>query len=101
MSLDVTGIEEQTGVAIRSSLRVFPNPASGRTTVSYCLPRSGPASCIVYDAAGNLVSRLATGNQAAGEHQLTWNTADVKPGIYYCKLVTGNSTSVARLARVR
>jgi hypothetical protein len=58
-------------------------------------------SCIVYDAAGNRVSSLAAGAQAAGEHQLTWNAAGVKPGIYFCKLVAGGSTYTARLARVR
>ena len=58
-------------------------------------------SCVIYDAAGNLVSRLAAGTQAAGEHSLTWNAAGVKPGIYFCKLVAGGSTYTARLAIVR
>jgi len=80
---------------------VFPNPVSAQATISYCLPQSAVVSCIVYDAAGNLVVRMASGTQAAGEHQLMWNAAGVKPGIYFCKLVTGNITSTARLARVR
>jgi flagellar hook assembly protein FlgD len=58
-------------------------------------------SCVVYNAAGNLVSRLACGTQAAGEHQLTWNAAGVKPGVYFCKLVADGTTYTARLARVR
>jgi hypothetical protein len=58
-------------------------------------------SCIVYDAAGNAVSRLEAGTQAAGEHRLTWDATGVKPGVYFCKFVAGNSTSTARLARVR
>ena len=58
-------------------------------------------SCIVYDAAGNVVSRLAVGTQAAGEHQLMWNAAGVKPGIYFCKLIAGGGACTARLARVQ
>lgn len=80
---------------------MFPNPVVEQAAISYDLPRSTAVSCVVYDAAGNLVVRLAAGTQTAGRHSLTWNAAGVKPGIYFCKLVAGNSTSAARLARVR
>lgn len=82
-------------------MRVSPNPVGAQAAISYHLSRAASVSCIVYDAAGNVVSRLATGSQAAGEHILTWNAAGVKPGIYFCKLVAGGSTYTARLARVR
>ena len=80
---------------------MFPNPVVERAAISYDLPQSAAVSCLVYDAAGNLVVRLAAGNQTAGRHSLTWNAAGVKPGIYFCKLVAGSSTSTARLAIVR
>jgi len=80
---------------------VFPNPVSAQAAIGYSLPHSGPVSCVVYDVAGNLVSRLAAGTQAAGEHQLTWNAARVKPGIYLCKLVADGTTTTVRLTRVR
>jgi len=80
---------------------VFPNPVAEQASISYVLPRSAAVSCVVYDAAGNQVSRLAAGTQAAGEHKLTWNAVGVRPGIYFCKLVTGNTASTVRLARVR
>jgi hypothetical protein len=58
-------------------------------------------SCLVYDAAGNAVARLAAGTQTAGEHRLTWDAAGVKPGIYFCKLAAVGSTATTRLTRVR
>jgi hypothetical protein len=79
---------------------VSPNPVSARAAISYSLPHSAPVSCVVYDAAGNVVSRLAAGNQAAGEHRLLWDAAGVKPGVYFCKLAAGSSSYTARLARV-
>ena len=97
----MTGVEERTDAEHVRSLRVCPNPVTASTVISYNLRQSSPVSCGVYDAAGSLVSRLAVGTQAAGEHQLTWSAAGVKPGIYFCKLVAGNSTHTARLARVR
>ena len=89
------------GFEVARSLQVSPNPVAAQAAISYNLPRSASVSCVVYDAAGNVVSRLAGGAQAAGEHSLAWNAAGVKPGIYFCKLVAGGSTYTARLARVR
>jgi len=83
------------------SLRVSPNPVGAQTAISYSLPHGASVGCVIYDAAGNLVSRLAAGTQAAGEHQLTWNAAGVRPGIYFCKLVADGTTATVRLARVR
>lgn len=101
MSLDLTGIEEQTRTAIENSLRVFPNPVAGRATFSYSLPHSAAVSCIVYDAAGNIVSRVAAGTRPAGEHRQTWDVASLEPGVYFCKLKAGSSTSTTRLTLVR
>ena len=58
-------------------------------------------SCVVYDAAGNHVSRLAAGIQAAGQHKLAWDASGMRPGVYFCKLAVGRSVSTARLAIVR
>ncbi len=101
MSLDVTGIGEQTRTAIESSLRVFPNPVAGRATVSYSLPRSAPVSCIVYDATGGVVSKLQAGTQPPGEHRLDWDATGMEPGVYFCQFAAGGSTSTTRLTLVR
>jgi hypothetical protein len=78
---------------------VHPNPVTDRTAITYQLSHSSLVSCLVYDAAGNLVARLSDGSQAAGTHSLRWNAAGMKPGIYFCKLVAGGGTSTARLVR--
>jgi hypothetical protein len=83
------------------SLRLFPNPVAAQAVISYSLRHSASVSCVVYDAAGKVVSRLAAGTQAAGEHQLTWNPVGVQPGIYFCKLVADGTSATVRLARVR
>jgi hypothetical protein len=101
MSLDVTGIEERTGTQLRHSLNAHPNPVSARTAICYSLPRSAAVSCVVYDAAGNIVSRLQAGTQPPGEHRLTWDATGMEPGVYFCKLAAGSSTSTARLTLVR
>jgi hypothetical protein len=101
MSLDVTGIEEQVSTELGRSLNAYPNPTAGRTAISYSLSHSTAVSCVVYDAAGNIVSRLQAGTQPPGEHRLTWNAAGLEPGVYFCKLNAGGSTSAVRLTLVR
>ena len=58
-------------------------------------------SCVVYNAAGNVVSRLQAGTQPPGEHRLTWDATGMEPGVYFGKLVAGSSTTTARLTLVR
>jgi len=99
--MDVTGIEVGSSLRAGRSFRAYPNPVVARAAISYSLPHSASVSCAVYDAAGSLVSRLAAGTQAAGEHKLTWNASGVRPGIYFCKLVTDGTTATTRLVRVR
>jgi len=76
-----------------------PNPFGGATTIRYALPAAGPADLAVYDLAGRLVRRLVRGEQAAGEHFVTWKGDDeagrrVAAGVYFYRLTaTGRTTT--------
>ncbi len=68
-----------------------PNPFNPRTTVSFSLDRSGPATLNVYDAKGSLVKVLVNENLPAGAHSATWNGDDqtgrpVASGVYFYRL---------------
>jgi hypothetical protein len=80
---------------------VSPSIVTGDATVSFALAQGASASCLVYDAAGNVVAQLADGMLGAGEHRLNLSGASLQPGIYFCKLQSGKSSATARLAVVR
>ncbi len=101
MALDVTGIEESHNALVLPWLRVVPNPLGSRAAISYSLRQSAAVRCAVYDAAGNVVSVLANGTQAAGEQRLQWNAAGVQPGVYLCRLQAGGATTTTRLTVAR
>jgi hypothetical protein len=68
-----------------------PNPFNPRTTVSFSLDRTGPATLNVYDAKGSLVKVLVNENLPAGAHTATWNGDDqtgrpVASGVYFYRL---------------
>ncbi len=101
MTHDVTGISDANTTGAVRSLRACPNPTTGQSAISYSLPRDASVSCAVYDAAGNVVSRLAAGTQSAGEHQLKWNAEGIKAGVYFCKLTADGRSTTARVTRAR
>jgi len=82
-------------------LRALPNPHGSHTRIMFSVERAGPVTCRVFDAAGNLVADLAAGRMGAGQHSLTWDSADAGPGTYFAELQTPASTRCVRLVKAR
>jgi hypothetical protein len=53
-----------------------PNPFNSTTRIGFDLPRAASVELVVYNSAGQLIRRLATGWQAAGRHQYSWDGKD-------------------------
>jgi len=84
-----------TTSCVRPALGVNPNPATGRTRVSFNVPQSGKVRLAVYDAAGNLVRNVERRLYSAGQHSAVWNGRDesghsVSAGSYLVRLTTEN-----------
>ncbi len=79
-------------LTLAASLGVYPNPCGGGgTRVLYSVPRAGMVDVNVYDIAGRLVRRLASGSVAGGEHPLEWdgrdeNGTNAPSGVYLVRL---------------
>lgn len=101
MSLAQAGIAEHALTEPVRWLRVRPSPVTNQATIGFELPRAISVSCVVYDATGNVVARLAEGLKAAGQHRVTWKATGANPGVYFCKLVAGGVGSTARFTVVR
>ncbi|MCK5737888.1 T9SS type A sorting domain-containing protein, partial [bacterium] len=74
---------------------IYPNPFNPITMVRYVLPKSTLVTIQIFDIAGRRVKSLASGHQAAGAHQVTWQATDdqghrVSTGIYLCRMVAGD-----------
>lgn len=88
-------LEEKKSVApvVGSALEANPNPATGRTTVSFNVPQLRKGRLAVYDAAGNLVRNVEQRLDSAGPHSAVWNGRDengrsVSAGTYLVRLTT-------------
>lgn len=72
----------------------YPNPASGRTTVSYAAPQSGHVVMELYNVVGSKVTTIIDENVNNGTHSVTFNTQTLATGVYTMVLkLNGQSVS--------
>jgi hypothetical protein len=90
----------------QAALRVFPNPTSSSTAVSFSLSNPEKISLRIYEVQGRLIRTLANENMSKGTHTLTWDARDengnaVSEGIYFLRMETvrGVNTIAISVAR--
>jgi len=79
-----------------------PNPAIGRASIGFALPRAGAVDLTVYDVTGRQVRTLASGSFGAGAHSVDWDGRDaggnaVPGGTYFYRLRTDGTSQVRRM----
>ena len=69
----------------------YPNPFNPTTTIRYYLPKAQKVTLEIFNLLGQHLKVLVDGDEAAGEHSLTWDGTDEKgvalpSGIYFYRL---------------
>ena len=72
--------------ASRLSLANYPNPFIGTTSFAYTLPYDGKVTLEINNVLGSKVKILVDEVQTAGDHTLTVNANELKPGVYTATL---------------
>ena len=102
-----TGIEEAEGVGSPAlQLSAHPNPASGKTTLSFELPQRESVRLAIYDVSGRLVAEIDAGWMSAGPNEIAWDGIDtsgngVASGIYLCRVEAGKHSAMQRVTVLR
>jgi hypothetical protein len=96
------GIDEADNADHLRFLQVFPNPAS--QTVNFPIVVTDDrkmVSLTVYDTSGTLKDTVLNKEMAEGYHKITWDVKGLDPGVYFCKMESGNISATQRFVVVR
>lgn len=74
-----------------------PNPFNPSTTIRFDLASAGEISLVVYNALGQVVSRLAGGHRPAGRYSVTWDASGSASGVYFYRLEAGSFVRTKKL----
>jgi len=67
---------------------VFPNPVHEMATLQYNIEAESPVLLSVHDSYGRLVTILVDETKKAGNYNVHWNTVNLSPGVYFCRMRT-------------
>jgi hypothetical protein len=81
-------------------LHVYPNPFTTSIQINYNLQRSSNVEFAIYNSIGEQVEVLNKNYQQQGDQQITFNTEDLKPGVYFCALKTSNGIQTTKIIKL-
>lgn len=83
------GLEDQTKQQI--DFKLFPNPMTATSTLSFEVKQSGWVSIKLFDLAGKEISTLANEFFTTGKQELTLSSSLLKPGMYFVRFESADA----------
>lgn len=80
---------------------VYPNPASGKTSIRFPADAGGEGELTLRDIAGRLVKPLIPFSVEPGQNSVEVDVSDLKTGFYICELACGSRSGTVRLLVAR
>lgn len=80
-------------------LRNFPNPFSVKTTISFNVIEKSNLSIDVYSASGEFISKLSEKEYASGNYSVKFENKNLPPGVYLCRLKTGDKIQYIKMLK--
>jgi hypothetical protein len=78
-------------------LSLFPNPTDGFTNIELVLAEKSEVSIAIYNLTGSKVAAVANATLVAGGHTFTYDTRQLKPGMYVCQIETSTGKTSRKL----
>lgn len=91
---EITTNIENNFAPVFNFCKIYPNPSSGNTTISFSLKETTHTSIKIYDLQGELINTLINEKKKKGEYKIIWNGTDkngkeVNSGLYLICLQAG------------
>jgi len=79
----------------------YPNPTAGVARIGYSLPETATVTIRLFDLLGREVAVLANGLEAAGNHEVAFDSASLPVGMYVYRLEAGGASQTRKLTVLR
>ncbi len=81
------------------NIKVWPNPFSTSTTLTYKLADPATVTIIIYNQFGEQV-RVVENERSTGKQQVVWNADSMAPGVYFCVLRTDTGIQTMKVIKL-
>ena len=81
------------------NFRFYPNPVNDQANMSFRMKEALDSQVEVVNALGQMVQRLDFGILPAGEQNLSFSTAGLKPGVYFLRLLAAGRQKTIRFVK--
>jgi hypothetical protein len=82
-----------------NGVSAHPNPFTDKLFFEYSLQSSGSVKILIYNSIGNQAGTLDEGVKSAGYHTALFDSSQLAPGIYYCKIYSTDGVSVVKVIK--
>lgn len=97
-----SSVEQVEPVKGNTGIKIFPNPATDRTTLSFRPTKSGKINAALYDITGNFIRSIYNGNAEKGIiKQVEINTVNMRAGTYIVRLQIQAEVKQQQLVLIR
>lgn len=81
--------------------QAYPNPFNPSTHIRFSLNKASHVQVTVFNAAGQVVTRLLNAQKPAGHYELSWNAATLGSGVYFIQVQANGQTQVRKALLVK
>ncbi len=101
LDLEVASITGETLEERTDRVRIYPNPASGSSTVCFSLSRPAYVEMVLYDTLGRRIDTALAGLKGPGFHRAGLATDRLAPGFYFYRMRIGHDVSSGKFLVLR
>jgi hypothetical protein len=98
---DITTVHNLNLPAAAMQVELYPNPSSGKASISYNLPAEENVQLRIYNQSGMLVEETSLNNSHKGDNLQSIDLSKQPAGVYFCSLVTAESVKTVRMLVVK
>jgi hypothetical protein len=96
-TIDTVFLSVGVNEIINFDSKVYPNPFTEQTTVSYTLTTTSNVNIEVYNFVGEKVQTIVNEAKGAGKHNAIFSNTNMAKGIYFIRVTAGNQQKMMKV----